>query len=183
MSVGAFTPGNTPPLEVADTQTDMTTEGRPNGPPDLNRYFYDKNTGMLYVWISQSDANADGASPLGNCTGNPATDPPFCTDHTTQEHYYVCPKQGCPSIRIKLNAINYLPGISNCPVFGPGGQAADWAKNTKGATWPEPPNTDQNFLVFSGTKTIAQTKAAGKSTFPFNDVTTSALDCPVSSSP
>jgi hypothetical protein len=168
-------------LEPATSLAGMTTNGQLNGPPNLNKYFYDSNTGMLYVWIDQSDVNAQGFSPLGNCTGNPATDPYFCTENTTQEKYYVCPSQGCTTLRIKLNALNYLPGVSNCPVFGPGGGAADWAKNTGGATWPGPPTTDQNFLTFAGTQTIAQTQPAGTTAFPYNDVTSSMLDCPETS--
>jgi hypothetical protein len=157
----------------------LTTNGKPNGSPNLDKYFYDSTTGMLYVWIRQTNPIADGPSPLGNCTGDRAKDPFFCTDNTTKEAYYVCPKEGCSSLRIKLNALNYLPGPSNCPVFGPGGDAASWTKNTEGATWKAPnniPSTDQNFLVYSGTTTIAQTKATGTS-FPYNDVTSSMLKC------
>lgn len=142
--------------------------------------FYDSSTGMLYLWVRQTSANAAGPAPPGNCTGNPAKDPFYCTDNTTKESYYVCPKEGCSSVRIKLNALKYIPGESNCPVFGPGGDAASWASNTKGATWPGPPTTDQNFLVFTGTTTIAQTKAVGTG-FPYNEDTSSMLSCPTNS--
>jgi hypothetical protein len=167
-------------LQAAASLAGMTTNGQPNGPPNLDNYFYDSTTGMLYVWIRQTEPNAPGASPIGNCTGNPATDPPFCPVHITGDTYYVCPKEGCSSIRVQLNAMNYVPGVSNCPVFGPGGTANDWVKNTGGATWPNPPTIDQNFLVFAGTTTIAQTKAVG-TTFPYNDVTSSMLSCPMTS--
>ncbi len=167
-------------LTLSDTGiAGLTTDGKPNGPPNLDKYFYDSTTGMLYLWIRQNNPIADGPSPLGNCTGNPAQDPFFCTDNTTDESYYVCPKEGCSSVRVKLNALNYAPGVSNCPVFGPGGDPASWTKNTEGATWKSPnniPSTDQNFLVYSGTTTIAQTKATG-TTFPYNDVTSSLLKC------
>jgi len=110
-----------PKVQITDQATSlagMTTDGMLNGPPNLNKYFYDSTTAMLYVWVRQTSANASGPAPLGNCTGNPATDPFYCTDNTTKESYYVCPKEGCSTVRIKLNAMNYQPGPSKCPVFG-----------------------------------------------------------------
>ncbi len=175
------------PLTAPATLADMTTNKLPNGPPNLDKYFYDSTTGMLYLWVRQTDRNANGPSPLGNCTGNPATDPFFCTSRTTKESYYVCPPEGCSTIRVKLNALNYLPGKSNCKVFGGGGDALSWTKNTAGATWNSPnniPSTDQDYLVYSGTTKIAQTRAIGVGTnFPFNEVTSSMLECPATSPP
>ena len=168
--------------EEAGSLAGMTTDGMLNGPPNLDKYFYDSSTGMLYLWVRQTSANASGPSPLGNCTGNPAMDPFYCTDNTTKESYFVCPKEGCSSVRIKLNDMNYDPAPSMCPVFGGNGGTTSWGSGTTGATWPGPPTTDQNFLIFSGTTTIAQTRAVGPS-FPHNEVTSSMLSCPTNSPP
>ncbi len=168
--------------EDAGSLAGMTTDGMLNGPPNLDKYYYDSSTGMLFLWVRQTSANASGPSPLGNCTGNPATDPFYCTDNTTKENYYVCPKEGCPSVRVKLNDMNYDPAPSMCAVFGGNGGATSWGSGTAGATWPGPPTTDQNFLVFSGTTTIAQTRAVGTS-FPYNEDTSSMLSCPTNSPP
>ena len=168
--------------EQAGSLAEMTTNGMLNGPPNLDKYFYDSSTGMLYLWVRQTSPNASGPSPLGNCTGNPATDPFYCTDNTTKESYFVCPKEGCPTVRIKLNDMTYDPALSDCKVFGGNGSATSWTTGTTGATWPGPPTTDQNFLIFSGTTTIAQTKAVGTN-FPYNEVTSSMLSCPTNSPP
>lgn len=82
-------------LTAVDSLTKMTSDKQTNGPPNLDNYFYGSGTGMLYVWIRPLDKNAQGASSLGNCTGNPATDPNFCSVHTTGGTYYMCPKEGC----------------------------------------------------------------------------------------
>ena len=133
---------NTPKLN-AGTLAEMTTNGKLNGPPNLSNYHYDSTTGMLYLWIAQTEPNAPGPSPLGNCTGS-ANDPPFCPQNTgagavsTGEPYYNCPAQGCPTYRIFLNDGDYVPGQSTCPVFGSTGDAAGWTTGTGGATWPGP---------------------------------------------
>jgi hypothetical protein len=126
----------------------MTTDGTLSGPPNLDKYFYDSNTGMLYLWIVQTDANAAGPSPLGNCTGQ-ASDPPFCPQLTngvsTGEPYYNCPAEGCSNYRITLNDPTYTvntAGQSTCPVFGTAtGNANDWLNGTAGVTWPAPPTS------------------------------------------
>jgi hypothetical protein len=131
-----------------------------NGLPPVNNYFYDSTTGMLYFWIQQTDPNAPGPSPLGNCTGA-ATDPPFCPQSTgpnavsTGEAYYNCPAEGCPTYRIVLNDATYMPGTSTCPVFGSTGDAPGWANGTGGATWQNPP-ANQPTLVAVGTTTAVK---------------------------
>jgi hypothetical protein len=152
-------PKNTPALTEAASLTDLNTIGS-NGLPPLNNYFYDSTTGMLYFWIAQTDANAPGPSPLGNCTGA-ATDPPFCPQNTganavsTGEAYYNCPAEGCPTYRIVLNDASYMPGTSTCPVFGSTGDATGWANGTGGATWQSPP-ANQPTLVYAGTTTAVK---------------------------
>lgn len=142
---------NTPALTKALSLAGMTTDGTLNGPPNLNKYFYDSTTGMLYLWVAQTDANAEGPSPLGNCTGS-ANDPAFCPQNTgagavsTGEPYYNCPAEGCPTYRISLNDPNYTPGTSTCPVFGSTGDVAGWTNGTGGATWTSPP-ANQPVLV------------------------------------
>ena len=148
----------------------------PNGPPILNNYFYDKTNGWLFVWVAQTEPNAQGPSPLGNCTGNKETDPVYCPSQTTGESYYVCPAQGCPSYRIVLNDPNYKPGKSAC---------GDPYSAQQGYEWPAGP-TNQNTLVLANTTTpLVQAQMAGKqvgATFPFPHYTANpALTCPLNS--
>jgi hypothetical protein len=154
-------PKNTPLLTKVEPYSlaALNTIGS-NGLPPLNNYFYDSTTGMLYFWIQQTDPNAMGPSPLGNCTGA-ATDPPFCPQTTganavsTGEAYYNCPAEGCPTYRIVLNDATYMPGTSTCPVFGSTGDAPGWANGTGGATWQNPP-ANQPTLVYAGTTTAVK---------------------------
>ncbi len=149
--------------DLVGSLSDMTTDHKLNGKPDLSKYFYDPSTGMLYLWIAQTDANAVGPSPLGNCTGA-ANDPPFCPQNangvSTGESYYNCPAQGCRTYRITLNDPSYKPGRSTCPVFGAAGDAQGWLTGTGGATWPAPPENEP-VLVYVGTKNkVARTSPA-----------------------
>ncbi len=145
-------PINTPPLTEATSLADMNTVDPLTKLPNLNKYFYDTGTGMLYLWIYQSNQNAVGPSPLGICKGLPS-DPPFCPEKTgsgalsTGESYYNCPKEGCPTYRIILNDSNYVPGVSNCQVFGPDGTANGWLNGTGGNPWQPP--TSQPALVYA----------------------------------
>jgi hypothetical protein len=155
-------PKNTPPLTESTTGiAGMTTNGMLNGPPNLDKFSYDSTTGMLYLWIAQTDPNAVGPSPLGNCTGS-SNDPAFCPQSpnglSTGEAYYNCPAEGCPTYRIAMNDASYTPGTSACPVFGSTGDANGWATGTGGNTWPGPPANqpaaNQPALVYKGTKTV-----------------------------
>ncbi len=146
-------PKNTPALTSVTSLAAMTTNGALNGPPNPNNYFYDSTTGMLYLWIQQTDANAFGPSPLGVCTGS-SSDPPYCPQATnglsTGESYYNCPAEGCPTYRVVLSDSTYTPGVSTCPVYGTAtGTANDWLTGTGGATWPGPP-ADEPVLVMGG---------------------------------
>jgi hypothetical protein len=155
-------------LTEVKTIAEMTTDGKLNGPPNLDKFFYDKNLGILFFWVAQTDPNARGPSPLGNCTGS-ASDPPFCPDHTTDESYYICPPEGCSTYRIVLNDPNYVPGQSDCSVesvYGP-------------YSWPAPPS-NENVLVRAGTTTpIEQDQQPGvNDDFP-HYVSKTPLTCPM----
>ncbi|MFZ0589263.1 MAG: G8 domain-containing protein [Bryobacteraceae bacterium] len=120
----------------------MTVDGNLNGLPNLNNFFYDKQRGLLFFWVAQTEPNAAGQSPLGNCTGS-AGDPSYCPDKSTGDTYYVCPPEGCSTYRVSLNDPNYTPGPSDCPagiVYGP-------------YTWPAQP-VNQNRLVLADTHAI-----------------------------
>ncbi len=144
--------GPSPALKEVLTIGEMTTNGQLNGPPNLNNYFYDKTRGMLFFWAAQTDPNAVGPSPLGNCTGA-STDPAFCPKNTTAESYYVCPAEGCPSYRITLNDPAYKPGVSDCP--------ASSVYGTDGYTWPGPPANQNVMVLKGGTTPVVQVAAGG----------------------
>jgi hypothetical protein len=85
-----------------------------NNLPNLNAYYYDKSTGMLYFYVEQTEPNAVGPSPLGNCTDN-SMDPAFCPNKAGGfDTYYVCPAQGCIQYKVTLADSGYQPGASNC---------------------------------------------------------------------
>jgi hypothetical protein len=150
----------------------LTTGGELNGPPVLNKYTYDKTNGWLFLWVAQTEPNAKGPTPLGNCTGDKATDPDFCPSRTTGDSYYVCPAQGCPTYRIVLSDTTYTPGPSNCGnPYSP----------AEGYEWPGPPQ-NENTLVLAGTTTPVTRKAEPSENKEFNKfphyTTTSAVKCP-----
>jgi hypothetical protein len=158
------------PLNIAA----LTTDGKLNGPPVLNNYTYDRTNGWLFLWVAQTEPNAKGPSPLGDCTGDKATDPGFCPSKTTKDSYYVCPAEGCPTYRIALSDPNYVPGPSNCgnPYSG-----------AEGYEWPGGPEKDnkpfENTLVLARTQTAVVQKAEGGkgNLFP-HYTTTSKVTCP-----
>jgi hypothetical protein len=164
-SVGTYAELTMPPMPGMPSE--------PNGPPILNNYFYDKTNGWLFLWVAQTEPNAQGPSPLGVCTGNKATDPIYCPSQIG-ESFYVCPAEGCPSYRVVLNDPSYQPGPSNCG----NPYSAD-----QGYEWPAPP-TNENTLVLAGTSTpVVQTQQAGKQvagSFPFPHYAPSpAITCPI----
>jgi hypothetical protein len=140
----------------------------------------------LYIWVQQTDANAVGPSPLGNCTGG-ASDPPFCPKASngisTGESYYNCPEEGCPTYRVVLNDPSYTPGVSTCPVFGSTGDARGWLTGTGGATWPAEP-AGQNNLAYFGTPPLmlVSRTTPGSSSFPHYAPATEPT-CAISQSP
>jgi hypothetical protein len=164
-------------VKLAESKTgigELTTDGKLNGPPVLNKYWYDKTNGWLFLWVAQTEPNAKGPSPLGNCTGDAATDPYFCPSNTTKDSYYVCPAEGCPTYRIALSDPSYVPGPSNC---------GDPYSAAQGYEWPGGPEKDdkpfENTLVLSGTTTAVIQKAEGGKDKKFpHYTTTSAVKCP-----
>lgn len=148
--------------------SEMTTNGELNGPPILDKYFYDSTNGWLFLWVRQDEPNAQGPSPLGNCTGSP-NDPSYCPGKTTDESYYVCPAQGCATYRITQMDPNYIPGASNC---------GDPYSPAQGYSWPGGPPS-QNTLVLAGTTSppVAQNPQGGLGNkFP-HYASASALTC------
>jgi len=144
--------------------------GKLNGTPnidDLGKYFYDSSNGWLFMWVAQTEPNAAGQSPLGNCKGT-SSDAEFCPENTTKEKYYVCPAAGCPSYRVVLNDSSYKPGVSAC---------GDPYSVGQGYSWPGPP-ANENKLVLAGTKTeTVRTEDGGKGgNFP-HYTTSSSVSC------
>ncbi|MBV8073686.1 MAG: G8 domain-containing protein [Acidobacteriaceae bacterium] len=137
-------------LNEVSSIEEMTADGKLNGPPNLNNFFYDQQRGILFFWVAQTDPSAAGQSPLGNCSG--VNDPSYCPDNSTGGTYYVCPPQGCSTYRVSLNDPSYTPGPSACPadaVYGP-------------YTWPgEPANQNQLVLADSSSTQIAQVPKGG----------------------
>ncbi len=173
-STGSPVVTNFTPVNTYAEMTKPPSDGPsvPNGPPIINNYFYDSTNGWLFLWVAQTEPNAQGPSPLGNCTGNKTTDPVYCPSQTTGESYYVCPAQGCPSYRIVLNDKSYTPGKSNCG-----------DPYTEGYEWPDGP-MNENTLVLAGTETpVDQAQMPGKQVngkFPFPHYTANPpLTCPV----
>lgn len=100
-------------LERVDSAAEMLDSGKPN----LRKYTYDKDTGMLFLWVAQDEPNPVAPSPLGSCTGNKQTDDPACPDVAHGETYYACPAKGCHIYLIKLDDPSYKPGASTCQPY------------------------------------------------------------------
>jgi hypothetical protein len=154
-------------LTEVKSKDELTSNKKLNGPPILNNYYYDSRNGWLFLWVAQTEPNAHGPSPLGNCKGE-ANDPYFCPSKTTKDSYYVCPAQGCPTYRIVLNDTNYTPGPSQCG-----------DPYREGYEWPGQPQ-NENILVLADTKQPVVQKAEGgtENKFP-HYTTTSAVNCSV----
>jgi hypothetical protein len=126
----------TPALDISELST--------SGLPALDKYFYDKATGMLFFNVVQDLPNAFGPSPLGSC---PDANNPSCPD-PDEESYYACPAAGCIDYVIRLDdsAETYTPGTSNCVPY---------------PTYEQSPPANQNQLVLLGTTTPVVPVAAG----------------------
>ena len=139
-----------------------------NGNPVLDKYYYDTNTGYLWLNVVQDEPNAQGPSPIGSC------DPNFDNGHPDPdcryshgESYYVCPKNGCIIYTIAMNDPNYTPGPSPSSVVLPPAAA-----NLKPA--PSHPNE----LVMHGTSTVIVPKLElDKFTEPYNTASTASPVC------
>jgi G8 domain len=139
-----------------------------SGKPDLAipKYFYDPTTGMLFFYVAQVRPNAEGPSPLGQCTGDPGTDPSFCPELTSRIHYYyVCPPEGCETYTVDLND-TYTPGTSTCTPY---------------ETYTQSEPTGQDTLVYSDNTTTAVVRnpqGGLDNNFP-HYVASTAPTCPV----
>ena len=91
---------------------------------DENSWYYDKNSGYLYVHLLQKvdNGNANGPlsspSPTGSCAkDNPPAECPNA-NKASPENYYFCPAGGCIAYGVKLDASQvlepYVPGQSTC---------------------------------------------------------------------
>ena len=126
-------PGGEPPVTVGGESsciyaTTQLSEGTfeqlaPDGKPDVSKYYYDKDTGMLFFYVVQNEVNAQGPSPLGNCM---AGNDPACPE--SGESFYGCPAQGCTTYRVEILDSNYAYGPSAC---GGKGEADIYAKVPK----------------------------------------------------
>jgi hypothetical protein len=90
--------------------------------------------------------NPNAPSPLGSCTGNPATDDPSCPDVAHGESYYACPKNGCHLYLIGLDDPSYAPGASNCQPY---------------ETYTHAPFAPQHELVLQSSKTSSIERQLG----------------------
>lgn len=117
-----------------------------NGTPILDAFYYNPNTGYLYLNIAQEEPNPIGPSPVGSCNAD-GTGDSACPDIKHGETYYACPKNGCIIYTIALTDdanYTYTPGAS---------VGAPLATNLK----PAPSNP--NKLVVRGTNTVIQRTA------------------------
>jgi hypothetical protein len=75
-------------------------------------YFYDQNTGLLFLDVQQGQPNGSaaysatggGPSPLGSCANNPD---PACPDFMHGESFYSCPSGGCELYMVQVNGADY----------------------------------------------------------------------------
>ncbi|HSQ00496.1 MAG TPA: G8 domain-containing protein, partial [Candidatus Dormibacteraeota bacterium] len=124
--------------DILDRVEETSKMFNEDGTPNLETFTYDRNTGMLFLWVAQDEPNPVAPSPLGSCTGNKATDDPACPDIAAKETYYACPVKGCHVYLINLDDPSYTPGTSNCQPY---------------ETYTHGPFRAENGLVLHGTKT------------------------------
>jgi len=155
--------------------------------PTADKYCYNKDTGWLYFYLAQKTFNAEGPSPVGDCTTSnhvsscmtscPAgqyQSPADCTcstfnpcpnpDQTKDgfgfgETYYSCPNEGCGEYRVRVKpSANYEPGPSTC---------ADPYQNAI-VPAPQPTPAAENMLAVGSTP-VVQTIKIGTDNIPYAD--------------
>jgi hypothetical protein len=168
-------PGQSEPETLTLSETGISGLTNNDGTPNLKAFWYDKDTGMLYLNVAQDEPNPLAPSPTGSCnadgTGDPscpnliapakAGDPPI-------ETYYACPKDGCPDYTIEETDPEYLPGESSCNPYPTNAQNAP---------------ANQNQLVLAGTTTIINQMippSVDKQGNPYNTATNGPT-CPATS--
>jgi hypothetical protein len=103
------------PATSLNNAMDPTRLTNPDGTYNsLDKYYYDSDTGWLFLYVAQEDANPVGPSPLANCKDRSPSDP-SCPNNASGEAYYVCPAEGCRDYVITVTDSNYKPGASTCP--------------------------------------------------------------------
>jgi hypothetical protein len=138
LPICAFAPTT---LTQANSLGEITNaDGTPN---DINKWFYDNGTGMLFFYVAQDRPNAVGSTPLGSCAGgasDSACPDPNSPNDATKENYYTCPPEGCITYSVRLATTTpYDPGPSAC------GSKPEY-------TQPAPKDANQlAFVVPSGT--------------------------------
>ncbi|MDM0015614.1 hypothetical protein QTH87_24465 [Variovorax sp. J22P168] len=117
-------------------------------------FFFDAQTGMLFLYVQQASPNAHGPSPLGSCRGLPGDDP-ACPGKDELDTYYSCPPQGCINYSVELNDPNYVPGPANCEALAGGN-----LYGPNGYSLPEPPLGNRlGLVVTSGPSPIVEPRA------------------------
>ncbi|HUY18242.1 MAG TPA: G8 domain-containing protein [Candidatus Binataceae bacterium] len=99
------------------TPVDVTSGNPLPAVLDPTKFYYDATNGLLFVQVQQTEANAIGASPLGNpgCSGS--TSAP-CLNTAEGETLYSCPADGCPLYTIEAKS-GYAPnGPTTCTPYG-----------------------------------------------------------------
>jgi hypothetical protein len=116
--------------------------------PDGTCFFYDKNSGLLFIDMVQEQPNAGGpeTSPLGSCGGSGAINDSACAE----ENFYSCPGPGCELYTIQANGLLYSPGTSSdCTPYG-------------GATdYTQPYPTGLNQLAYASDSSLVTTTLEG----------------------
>jgi hypothetical protein len=101
-------------LTQAASITDLTD---PTKCPNGTCYFYDQNSGLLFLNLVQEQPNSGGpySSPLGSCTGAKAGSDPGCAP----EDFYSCPGPGCELYTVMVDSSVYKPSAgSDCTPYG-----------------------------------------------------------------
>ena len=96
-------------LADAGSFSNFTQTKADGTPANLDQYYFDKRTGMLFLYVQQNAANARGVGPLGSCGSQPGD--PACPDSTELDTYYSCPPQGCINLLDRIER----PGLPARP--------------------------------------------------------------------
>jgi hypothetical protein len=142
-----------------------------------NGYYYDAAAGMLFLLVQQTEPNAIGPSPLGNCQDT-STDDPTCPDVAAGESFYSCPADGCVLYTVAVDDTYAPKGAAACTPYG--------ASGNSGYTQSYPNGMDR--LVYSsGGAAVSLTVPAfspiattlGNETFAHISDTRESILCPI----
>lgn len=124
--------------------------------PNGTCFFYDENSGLLFINMVQEQPNAGGpyTSPLGSCSGTQATSDPACAAY----NFYSCPGPGCELYTIEASSSKYEPGSpSDCTPYGGAGGATDYTQS-----YP----ANLNKLAYASDNSLVETELEGASPLP-----------------